>query len=329
MSDTFAIPVSSDAMRAESLEEMAAKVAAATERLKPLEECEAEEARRIRQEKGNPFAPGACDLAGIENIEIASRSGPLKARVYTPLGSEEGPHPLLIFYHGGGFVLGSVDQYDTVTQQLAFHSGCKVISVEYRLAPDTKSTGIYEDGFDAYRWVRENAAELNVDVQRIALGGDSAGGNLTISVLLTCKAESYPMPAYQLLIYPATDWAMTMPSIDEFAEGYFLSKKGMEWFRSQYLENPEQVGDPTISPLNADLTGMPSAYVLTAGFDPLRDEGKAFADRLAEFGVTVEHECYTDMIHGFISFAGGIAAGMHALKEMGRRLQKALAVEAR
>ena len=230
----------------------------------------------------------------------------------------------LIYFHGGGFVLGNVEQYDTICQQLAFNSDCIVISVEYRLAPATKSAGIYEDGFDAYAWVRSNAAELGIDPQRIALGGDSAGGNLAIAVSLECKAQQYPMPAFQLLIYPATDWTMSYASIDEFAEGYFLSKKDMQWFRGHYLESAERLDDPQLSFLNSDLTGLPAAYVLTAGFDPLRDEGKAFADRLQEFDVAAEHICYTDMIHGFISFAGGIAAGMHALEAMGKVLRGAL-----
>jgi acetyl esterase len=157
------------------------------------------------------------------------------------------------------------------------------------------------------------------------MGGDSAGGNLTIGVVLSCKRENYPMPAFQLLIYPSVDLAMTFPSIEEFADGYFLTKPNMNWFRHHYLDGEAQANDPSLKFLEHDLTGLPPTYLMTAGFDPLRDEGKAFFDKLVEQGVEAEHECYTDMIHGFISFSGGVAAGMECLRDMGFRVRKALA----
>ena len=225
--------------------------------------------------------------------------------------------PALLFFHGGGHVLGTLDGYDTFAQQLARLGNCVVLSVEYRLAPETKSTGIYQDGFDVYTWLLNSGEELGIDTGRIAIGGDSAGGNISIAVMLKCKQHKIAQPCYQVQIYPGIDYQMGYPSIEEFAEGYFLTKADKQWFRSQFLESEERASDPTVSSLLADLTGLPPGLVITAGFDPLRDEGEAFAKRLSDHGVEVEHVCYTDMIHAFVSFAGGIPAGMTALEKIG------------
>ncbi len=319
------IPKSKKAERAEKPHEMAQKVALGASRLRPMEESTPEEARALRQEKGNPFAPPACELSEILNINGSIPTGDIHIRVYKPSTTLTGLQPCLVFFHGGGYVLSDVDQYDTVAQQLAFHSGCIVCSVNYMLAPARKLKEIHQDGFESYKWIVENADNLGIDSQRIAIGGDSAGGNLAISVVLACKQNSYAMPKFQLLIYPSVDLSMSFPSIDEFETGYFLTKAGMNWFRSHYLESPEQAHDEELKYLAKDLSGLPEAYLMTAGFDPLRDEGSAFADRLEEYGVPVEHECYTDMIHGFISFAGGIPAGMECLQSMGAKVKRALA----
>lgn len=316
--------ISDKAERAVQPHAMALLVAQAAEKFKPLSQCSPEEARRLRVERGNPFAPPACELAAVENISIDTGSATLRARLYRPMQQGAGLQPALVYYHGGGYVLGDIDGYDTVTQQLAALSGCTVISVDYRLAPEVKSATIYADAFAALQWICANSAALGIDRNRIAIGGDSAGGNLTIAVALSCKRQGFPQPAFQLLIYPATDYTMSFPSINEFATGYFLTRDNMLWFREHFLENSQRETDDLVSSLRADLGGLPPAFVLTAGFDPIRDEGYAFALRLAEFGVPVEHVCYTDMIHAFISFAGGIPAGMTALTRMGQVLRKAL-----
>lgn len=282
----------------------------------------------MRAERGNPFAPPACELAAIEPLSIDIGSTSLRARLYRPLHQTTGLQPALVYYHGGGYVLGDIDGYDTVTQQLAALSGCTVISVDYRLAPGVKSKTIYADAIAALQWVSANSDKLGIDRQRIAVGGDSAGGNLTIAVTLGCKQLGYSQPAFQLLIYPATDYTMSFPSVQEFAQGYFLTRDSMVWFREHFLEHASRQTDAQVSPIRADLSGLPPAFVLTAGFDPLRDEGYAFAKRLADHGVPVEHVCYTDMIHAFISFAGGIPAGMTALAQMGQVLQRALRADA-
>jgi acetyl esterase len=303
---------------------MAEKVALGASRMPPMEDGTPEEVRASRAQRGNPFAPPACELSDISDVHGKIPSGDIHIRVYKPKSLLPGPQPGLVFFHGGGYVLGDVDQYDTVAQQLAFHSGCIVCSVNYTLSPEKTLTAIHEDGYNAYRWIVKNASSLGVDGGRLAIGGDSAGANLAIAVVLACKRENFALPAYQLLIYPSVDLTMSFPSIEEFATGYFLTKAGMLWFRSHYLECPEQAFAEELNFLGKDLTGLPPAYVMTAGFDPLRDEGKAFAERLQECGVSVEHECYTDMIHGFISFAGGIPAGMESLQSMGSKVKAAL-----
>lgn len=312
------------AERAAELDVIAAKVARGAARLKPMSETTPEEARAVREASGNPFAPPPAELAGISDHKAELESGTIGIRVYRPQVETAGLQGALVFYHGGGYVLSNVEQYDTVAQQLCFHSGCVVFSVDYTLAPNHNIKQIHEQGYQAYQWIRGRADEFGIAVEKIAMGGDSAGGNLTIAVVLACKREGYPLPAFQLLIYPSVDLAMSFPSIDEFADGYFLTKPNMHWFRNHYLASAAQANDASLKFLEHDLTGLPPAYLMTAGFDPLRDEGKAFFDKMVEQGIDAEHECYTDMIHGFISFSGGIAAGMECLEDMGRRVKKAL-----
>jgi len=191
------------------------------------------------------------------------------------------------------------------------------------LAPEAKSKQIFAEAFSVYRWLCENGSDWGVDTSRIAVGGDSAGGNLSIAVGLSCKAAHVRQPCFQLLLYPVTDYTMSFLSIEEFNSGYFLTKAGMEWFRTHFLENAERASDPMVSPHFANVAGLAPAFVVTAGFDPLRDEGEAFARKLSAAGVDVRHVCYTDMIHAFVSFAGGIEAGMEAIEESAGELRKA------
>lgn len=319
--------ISSVAKRADKLHPMAAKVARASARQKPLCECTAEEARSMREMLGNPFAPPSCEMKSIKDHWLPSSGGELRVRRYHPKSLSAGLQPALLFFHGGGHVLGTLDGYDTFAQQLARLGNCVVLSVEYRLAPETKSAGIYQDGFDVYVWLLNSGEELGIDTERIAIGGDSAGGNISIAVMLQCKQHKITQPNYQVQIYPGIDYQMGYPSIEEFAEGYFLTKADKQWFRGQFLESEERASDPLVSSLLADLAGLPPGLVITAGFDPLRDEGEAFAKRLSDHGVEVEHVCYTDMIHAFVSFAGGIPAGMTALEKIGEQLQRVFSSE--
>lgn len=310
---------------APEIDRIAGKISDLASRQKPLEQCTPEEARQLREARGNPFAPEAVALKGIDDVYIPLPSGPMLARIYRPLTELESYQPTLVYFHGGGFVLGSVAGHDTLTRLLAHESGCTVISVEYRLAPESKSGATIAEAFAAFCWLRGNATGLGLDARRFAIGGDSAGGNLAISVMLTCIRQEQPLPDYQLLFYPITDWRLQTDSIDEFATGFFLTRAGMHWFRTHYLETESLAEDPLRSPLLAkELDQLPPGLVITAGFDPLRDEGKAYADRLQVLGIAVEHLCYQDVIHAFISFAGGIEQGRDALHEAAARLRTAL-----
>ena len=278
--------ISSVAKRADEMHPMAAKVARASARQKPLCECTATEAREMRESLGNPFAPPSCELESIKDHWLPSSGGELRVRRYQPKSLSMQLAPALLFFHGGGHVLGTLDGYDTFAQQLARLGNCVVLSVEYRLAPETKSTGIYQDGFDVYTWLLSSGEELGIDTGRIAIGGDSAGGNISIAVMLKCKQHKIVQPCYQVQIYPGIDYQMGYPSIEEFAEGYFLTKADKQWFRSQFLESEERASDPTVSSLLADLTGLPPGLVITAGFDPLRDEGLVYYRKLLDAGVS-------------------------------------------
>ena len=316
-------PISPNPGRSDTPHEMAAKVAQSAARLKQIEECTPDEARQLREERGNPFAPEPCELDEIRDIEIPCQDSTLLARLYYPL-ADRGGCPALVYFHGGGCVLGSVEQYDTLCQNLAHHSGCVVMSVEYTLSPERRLQGIHSDATDCWAWLLAHHGELGIDFARCGVGGDSAGGNIALGVCLNADRRGLQMPAYQLLIYPSVDLGMNYPSVEEFATGYFLTRAGMKWFHSHSLEFPEQASDPEIAFLQNDLSRFPPAYVLTAGFDPLRDEGWALVEKFRAQGVPVEHECYTDMIHAFVSFAGGIPAGKYALETMGGRLKQVL-----
>lgn len=317
------LKIGDSAAQAESLEAVAAKVADSAARLPQIEDGTPEQARAFRAERGNPFAPAPCELHSTRDLVIPISRGSVNARCYVPTPESVGG-PCFVFYHGGGYVLSSVEDYDTVTQRIAKYSGCTVFSIDYELAPDNKVKSIHQDGFDAYRWIVENGEELGIDSTRVAIGGDSAGGNLTVAITMACKKHGFAMPKFQVLIYPSVDPTMSFPSIELFATNHFLTKGGMNWFRGHYLESAEQANDPDLQFLQQDLTGLAPALLITAGFDPLRDEGQAYFDRLQEFGVPVEHICYTDQIHAFISFAGGIAAGEDALRRIGEKLKQSL-----
>ncbi|HSH68311.1 MAG TPA: alpha/beta hydrolase [Deferrisomatales bacterium] len=237
--------------------------------------------------------------------------------------------PVLVYYHGGGFVLCNLDTHDSVCRSLANRSGCLTVSVAYRLSPETKLPGAAEDAYAAAAWVAANAAELGGDPARLAVGGDSAGGTLAAAVALLARDRESPRIAFQLLVYPATDAGRTpdrYPSYRDLSEGYFLTRQMMDWFATQQTDTGTDLFDPRISPLGADHhRDLPPAFVLTAGFDPLRDEGKAYADALAGAGVPVTYSCYETTIHGFLSMGRFLPAALEALDECAGRLRSGLA----
>lgn len=240
-------------------------------------------------------------VAEVRDTVAPGPAGDIPVRLYRPDG--DGPVPVLVWYHGGGWVIGSVAASDATARKLCARAGVAVVSVEYRLAPEHPFPAASDDAWAALRWVVDTADELGVDPARIAVGGDSAGGNLAALVALRARDEGSPAIRHQLLVYPATDLTMSQPSIDENAEGYFLSKAAMLWFADHYLGPDRTHGDPrdpAVSPLHAeDLAGVAPAQVLTAEFDPLRDEGAAYAARLADAGVEVEHVPGPGLVHGF------------------------------
>ena len=251
------------------------------------------------------------DLAGddpvevgtVSDISIPAEDHDLPARAYVPDG--EGPFPTVAFFHGGGFVLGSLDGYDNLCRLLARRSECLVVSIDYRLAPEHPWPAALEDAYAATDWLASNAEQFSGDGGRLAVAGDSAGGNLAATVSLLARERGMPDIDRQILLYPATAYLEPMDSRAENASGYFLTAEDLLWFVNQYIEIELDAHNPLAFPLSArDLSDLPPAFVMTCGFDPLRDEGIAYADRLREAGVDVEHTNYESMIHGFLNMEG-------------------------
>ena len=253
-------------------------------------------------------------IGKVEDRDISGPGGKLAVRIYTPVSTSSSILSGLVFFHGGGFVLGDLDTHDDLCRVLSNESGFRIVSVDYRLAPEHPFPAAVEDCYAATHWVAANAPELGIDSRKLAVGGDSAGGNLA-AVVSQLAREGGPAIAFQLLIYPVAQLgAPDTPSMRENAKGYFLEKEGMDWFTRLYAPDKEHRNDPRLSPLRcADLSCLPPAYLITAGFDPLRDEGRAYADALDKAGVPVTHVNYPGMVHGFFSMRGFIPKAREAI----------------
>ncbi|WP_327144496.1 alpha/beta hydrolase [Nocardia sp. NBC_01327] len=243
-------------------------------------------------------------VAGVEEWLIP---GPVDApeipvRLYRPLNAEKTPG-VVVFYHGGGFVLCSLDSHDRFCRTMANEAGVMVISVDYRRAPEARFPAAAHDAYAVLRWVADNAESLGGDPARVAVAGDSAGGNLATVAALQARDNGGPDIAFQLLLYPMLDPACDSVSYTENAEGYFTTAPQMRWYWEQYLKNAADADDPYATPLGADLTGLPPAYIATAEFDPLRDEGEVYGRLLREAGVDTEIQRWDGTIHGFMSMA--------------------------
>jgi acetyl esterase len=264
------------------------------------------------------------EVASVTEHSVPGPVGAIPLRVYAPSAGRALPG--IVYFHGGGFVIGSLDSHDGTCRALANASGCSVVSVDYRLAPEHRFPAAPEDCYAALRFVAERGAELGIDPRRLALAGDSAGGNLAAVTALLARERRGPDLRFQLLIYPVADHRFDTASYRDNAEGYFLTAAMMRWFWGHYLERPEQGDDPLASPLRAkDLAGLPPAQVITAEYDPLRDEGEAYAARLREAGVATELLRYPGQIHGFFSLYDALDDGRAAVERAGAALRAALA----
>jgi acetyl esterase len=284
------------------------------------------EARRLYLEARRVLQPDPPPIGEMRDLTAPGPTGLISIRLYRARPGKAGDkQPALIYFHGGGWVIGSLDSHDGVCRGLANGADCTVLSVDYRLAPEHKFPAAVDDAVAATQWIAENATSLGIDASRLAVGGDSAGGNLAAVVAQHVRDRGAPKLRFQLLIYPACDMSMTLPSITELAEQLPLTRSTMKWFVDLYLRDAGDVGDWRASPLKAkSLANLPPAYVLTAGCDPLRDEGEAYAAALKAAGVPVEAKRFDGQIHGFMTMGKFIPDAAKAMGEMSATLKRAL-----
>ncbi len=285
---------------------------------KPIETLSPAEARK---QPGPPDAvkavlvkegkPVQIPVGKVEDRKITGPAGQIPVRIYTPDGN--GPFPVLVYYHGGGWVLGTLDTYDSSCRALASTGKHVVVSVDYRLAPEHKFPAASDDSFAAYQWVVKNAASINGDPKRVAVGGESAGGNLATVTALQARDKKVQMPTYQLIVYPVANHAFDTESYRQNATAKPLNADMMKWFSGHYLASPSDAANPYASPLRADLTGLPPATVITATIDPLMSEGKAYSDKLEAAGVKVRYKNYDGVTHEFFGMGAAVPASLEAI----------------
>ncbi|MEQ9145733.1 MAG: alpha/beta hydrolase [Parvibaculaceae bacterium] len=289
----------------------------------PIYEMTPAEARAMYVEMKDPLE---VPIGKVEDQAIPGPGGDIPVRFYTPVASGGGALPALVYFHGGGWVIGDLETHDALCRTLANESGCKVMAVDYRLAPEHKCPAAVEDAYAAVSWLERNGASVGVDVNAIGVAGDSAGGNLAAVVCQMAKEKKGPSIHHQLLIYPVTDSATDTESYQSFGEGFFLEKKTMEWFFDQYAGPDCDRASPALAPLRArDLSGLPPAYVITAGHDVLRSEGAAYAKALEAAGVEVTYVDYGPMIHGFFNLQAMVEASRPAVSDAAKAVAAALA----
>ncbi|WP_395699925.1 alpha/beta hydrolase [Aquabacterium sp.] len=294
--------------------------------LPPTHELTPEEARRVYRERRFFTQPDPPPMAECRDLAAPGPHGPIPLRLYRAAAATT-PSPVLVYYHGGGWTIGDLDTHDVLCRQLAQRSGCAVVAVDYRLGPEHRFPAAVDDAEAATRWVQAHAADLGVDAGRLALGGDSAGGNLAavVSLLLRDGPADAPAPKLQLLIYPGTDMRAVAPSHTRNGQGYLLTQDTIAYFRAQYIADPAQYADWRASPLlHPRLDGLPPALVLTAGYDPLRDEGLEYADALSNAGVPTQYICFERQIHGFITMGKLLAEADTAVSLCADALRRAL-----
>jgi acetyl esterase len=263
-------------------------------------------------------------LPRVEAIRIPGPAGEIPARVYAPHAAAA-PRPTVAYFHGGGWVQGDLETHHGLCARLARHAGVLVVAVDYRLAPEHKFPAAVDDCLAAYRWLRTGGRDIGIDSARVAVAGDSAGGNLSAVVSQLAAAAGAPVPTCQVLIYPAVDFSLETDSHRELAEGHVIPRDRIVWYMEQYLRSEADKSDPRASPLRArDLAGQPPTMIVTAGFDPLRDEGHAYAEKLRQAGVDVVYREYPGQIHAFVSLTKAIPQGMICTLEIADYLRQRL-----
>ncbi len=292
----------------------------------PYHQLAPKDARQLFRETRPASTPPAPQIGAVRELEADGPHGAIPLRLYRPAGVADSRRlPVLVFFHGGGWVIGDLETHDVLCRQVTAEAGVSVIAVDYRLAPEHKFPAAVDDAWAATRWIAAHAAELSVNPERLAVGGDSAGGNLAAVVALLARDAGGPRIALQILLYPVTDLVSESQSYADLADGYMLTRDSMRWFRAQYLAREEDAADWRVSPLRApSLAGLPPALVVTAGYDPLRDEGEAYAKKLRNAGVSVDAVSFGSMIHGFVPMGRLIDAAFRAVTLIAGSLHQAL-----
>ena len=290
--------------------------------LKPIKDSTPAEAREAMRTRTAGLGP-VEDVPAVADHRMPVAGGEITVRLYQPAGV--GPHPVLVFYHGGGWVIGDLYTHDGLCRSIVNAASCAVASVDYRLAPEFKYPVAVEDSYAGLQWVVANAARIGLDPARVAVGGDSAGGNLAAVMALLARDRRGPRLTLQVLVYPVTDHDFSRPSYRENATGYVLTTEDMGWFWRHYLAREAQGAETFASPFRAkSVSDLPAALIITAGCDPLRDEGEAYAARLRNAGVAVTLTQYPGMFHGFLRMTRILDQARVALDEVAGALRKAL-----
>lgn len=301
-------PIAMDPQTRSVIDRIAAQESAPLSALSPAEGRQLH-AERIRWVQGQPAAP-----ALMRDLELPGPSGNLRARLYLPRGHDKAALPLIVYFHGGGWTVGSIDTHDGTTRRLCIGSGCAVLSVDYRLAPEWPFPAAPDDCLAAVRWARDHAAQLGADASRYALAGDSAGANLAAVTVLTLRDRGEHMPALQMLVYPAVDLRCRTESFRYNGEGYHLTTNRIRHAISAYTPDERMREDWRASPLlAADLSRQPETLIVTAGFDPFLDDGRMYAHALSAAGVSVRYTCFERQVHGFLGMGGVIDEATTAL----------------
>jgi acetyl esterase/lipase len=301
-----------------------ARLAAAN--LPPIQELPVKEAR-AQMDLSTHFLGPLPRVARVDDHQIQGPDGSLRARIITPLDAGAEPRPVMVYFHGGGWVLGGIESHEGICRALANAAGVTVVSVDYRLAPEHRFPAAALDAYAALMWVAASAQEFGADPTRIVVAGDSAGGNLAAVACLMARDHRGPCVAYQVLIYPVTDFNLERKSYQECAEGFFLTRAEMAWYWDLYVKSDDDRRHPYASPCQSgDLGGLPPALVITAEFDVLRDEGEDYARQLQAASVPVKLHRYDGMIHGFVRRHPFFDQGKAAIEEIGRELRQAMSM---